>query len=96
MKTDKNSRTATTREGHLSQSELERAVPTTNTATKYEAILSFKQFSRAKIIIEAMSLAEAEEKANAIESDEIDDWNPCNGEVSLDSVEPVEGGQSHE
>lgn len=33
MKTDKNSRTANTREGHLSQSELERAVPTTNAGT---------------------------------------------------------------
>jgi hypothetical protein len=30
MKTNKNSKTANTREGHLSQSELERAVPTTN------------------------------------------------------------------
>lgn len=67
-----------------------------DTNKKFEAMLSFKQHSRAKVIIEAESLAEAEEMAGEIQSDEVDDWNPIHGEVSVDSVQRLEGGQSHE
>ena len=96
MKTHKNSRTATTREGHLSKSELERAVPTTNAKKKYEIRLYWTQYNHATLIIEAQSMAEAEEIADNIESEEVDDWNPVEGELTVDSIEPVEGGQDNE
>ena len=95
MKTHKNSKKST-REGHLSKSELERGVPTNNKRRKYEATLFWMQHNQATVIIEAKSLAEAEKKADAIESDEIDDWSPCDGEIWVDSVEPVEGGKTNE
>jgi hypothetical protein len=68
----------------------------TNTLKKYEATLNFAQHSRAKVIIEAASLEEAEEKAGDICADEIDDWNPYDGEVNILDVSPVEGGQDND
>ena len=93
MKKDKNSRT--TSQGLLAQND-ERAVSDTNTCKKYKATLFWTQHNQATVIIEANSLAEAREKADEIDSDEIDDWNPCDGDLYVDSVEPVKGGKAHE
>ena len=88
MKTDKNSQ-ATTTSGTLPQPE--QAFPDNNPATKYEAVLCFTQHSRATVIIKAKSLEEANEKANDIHADEIDDWNPFDGDVYVDAVQPFTG-----
>lgn len=93
MKTNKNSKTHIGAE-HLSQSELTGS--STKTRKKYRATLHFTQYSVANVIIEAVSLAEAEKEADEIESDEIDDWTPVEGDFCVDSVEPVEGGQDNE
>jgi hypothetical protein len=64
-----------------------------NTPRKYEATLYFTQHSKATVIIEATSLEEAVEKADDINADEIDDWNPFDGEVVVDTVQSVKGGK---
>lgn len=53
---------------------------------KFTAILTFEQCSRAEVTITAKTLAEAQEKADEINADEIADWNPINGEVTVESV----------
>ena len=93
MKNDKNSHQITP-SGTTAQPQ--QTVPDNNHSNKYEVTLRWTQYNIAKVIIEAASLAEAEEKAEEIESDEIDDWNPVDGELYVDSVEPVSEGKSHE
>jgi hypothetical protein len=56
---------------------------------KYEAILTFTQSSRAKVVIEADSIEDAQAKADEIQSDEVNDWNPIDGNVYVESVEPA-------
>jgi hypothetical protein len=56
---------------------------------KYEATLAFSQQSRAKVIIKAASLEEAHEKADSIQADDVDNWNPCDGQVDVIGVEPI-------
>jgi hypothetical protein len=53
---------------------------------KYTATLTFVQFSRGEVSIKARSLKEARCKADEIGSDEVDNWNPVDGEVSVESV----------
>jgi len=96
MKTHKNSRTATTREGHLSKSDSERAVPTTNTTKKYDVCLRLEQISLFWLTIEATSQAEAIKKAQALDSTVSQDWELVEEETHVDSVEPLEGGQDNE
>jgi len=96
MKTHKNSRTATTGEGHLSKSELERAVPTTNTPKKYDVCLRLEQISLFWLTIEATSQIEAIKKAQALDSTVSQDWELVEEETHVDSVEPLEGGQDNE
>ena len=60
---------------------------------KFEAFLRFKQINRAKIIIQARTLDEARERAWEIEPDEVDDWNPVEGDIWVDGVEPLEREQ---
>jgi len=67
-----------------------------DTKKKYEVRLYWTQYNHATLIIEAQSLAEAEEMADNIESEDVDDWNPVEGELTVDSIEPVEGGQDNE
>jgi hypothetical protein len=69
----------------------ESASNDTNKLRKYMATLFFTQHSIAKVIIEAPSLAEAEEMAEEIESEEIDDMNTTDGELYVNSVEPIAG-----
>jgi len=53
---------------------------------KFTATLTFSQISRAKVIINAKSLAEAKYKADNIVADEVLDWNPIHGEVSVENL----------
>ena len=68
----------------------------TNTLKKFEATLTHIQHSWAKVVIEAGSLAEAEQKAHEINPEEIQDWNSCECSFDVHTVEPIEGGQDHE
>ena len=45
------------------------------TPAKFVAVLEFKQTSRALVPIHADTLAEAENKANEIHADDVEDWN---------------------
>jgi len=67
-----------------------------DTNKKYEVRLFWTQHNMATVIIQAKSLAEAGKKADAILSEEVDDWNPVDGEIWVESVEPVEGGRGNE
>jgi hypothetical protein len=51
----------------------------------FSAILTFVQNCRAEVLIEARSLKAARCKADKIGADEVD-WNPTNGEMSVESV----------
>jgi hypothetical protein len=59
---------------------------------KYEAELFWTQHNCATVIIEARSLQEAERKADELSSEDIDDWNPVDGELFVNSVELASGG----
>ena len=96
MKTDKNSRTATTREGHLSQSEYERAVPNTNRTTKYEGAFIIGTFGRVRFLIEAASISEAALKAEKMRAKLLKHPDVCCGAVSIESVKLISGGQNNE
>jgi len=96
MKTNKNSKTANTREGHLSQSELERAVPTTNTAKKYDVCLRLEQTSHFWLTIEATSEAEALKIADTFDSTVSQDWELIEESTHVDSVQSAEGGQNND
>jgi hypothetical protein len=52
----------------------------------FTAVLTFSQSSRAEIVIEAETMEEAEELANEIQEDEVDDWNPFDGQVEVNEV----------
>jgi hypothetical protein len=96
MKTNKNSKTAPTREGHLSQSELERAVQNTNTARKYEAAFIIGSFGRVRFLIEAESISEAAHKAEKMRTQLLNHPEACCGAVSIESVKLMNGGQDNE
>jgi hypothetical protein len=68
----------------------------TNQLKKFEVELHWTQHNTATVIVEASSHAEAEEMADEIQSDEVDDWNPVDGDLSVESVELVDGGDRHE
>jgi hypothetical protein len=53
---------------------------------RFTATLTFVQYNRADVWIKARSLKEARCKADEIGADEVDDWNPVDGEVSVESV----------
>jgi hypothetical protein len=67
-----------------------------NKMKRYVAALFFTQHSFAAEIIEAKSLAEAKRKADAMEPEDIDDFDPVEGEMWVDSVEPVMEGKRHD
>jgi len=52
----------------------------------FTATLTFAQYSRAEVLIKAHSLEDARRKADEIGADEVDDWNPVDGEVSVENV----------
>jgi hypothetical protein len=53
----------------------------------YIVQLTFVQYSRAEMTIKARSLKEAERKAEKINSEDVEEWEPTGGEVSVGSVE---------
>ncbi|HET7624397.1 MAG TPA: hypothetical protein VFM25_03960 [Verrucomicrobiae bacterium] len=55
----------------------------------YSVSLNFVQYNRADILIKARSLKHAERLADEIGSDEVDEWSPVDGEVSVESVHEV-------
>ena len=89
MKTKTKKQTCSASKAHNGQTAAD-------TNKKYEVRLFWSQESEARVIIEAASSAKAEEMAEAIESEDIDVWNPIAGELFVDSVEPVDGGQSND
>ena len=59
---------------------------TPNYMKTFTATLTFVQYSRAEVLIKAHSLKDARRKADEIGADEVDNWNPVDGEVSVESV----------
>lgn len=66
-----------------------------DTNEKYEARLFWTQYNQGAVIIKAKSLAEATEKADEIEIDEVS-WSPVDGDIFVLSVELVKGERSHD
>jgi hypothetical protein len=52
----------------------------------FTATLTFVQTSRGEVLIKARSLKNARRKADEITAYDVDDWNPMNGEMSVESV----------
>ena len=52
----------------------------------FTATLTFVQYSRGEVLIKARSLKDARRKADEISAYDVDDWNPMNGEMSVESV----------
>jgi len=52
----------------------------------YTATLTFVQYCRGEVLIKARSLKDARRKAGEISAYDVDDWNPVNGELSMESV----------
>jgi hypothetical protein len=52
----------------------------------FTATLTFVQYSRGGVLIKARSLKDARRKADKITAYDVDDWNPVNGELSVESV----------
>ena len=50
----------------------------------------------ATVIIKAKSLAEARKKAEEIQSNEANDWNPTDNDVWVDDVQELRGGQDND
>lgn len=57
-----------------------------NKPKKFKVLLSWTQINQAEIEIEAKSLKDAQEKAEEIQSDEVNNWNPIDGQVEVISV----------
>ena len=57
---------------------------------KFEVMLSFHQTSKASVVVEADTAEEAEEIAGDINADEIDTWNPVDGEVIVHDAEETD------
>lgn len=91
MKTDKNSQTAT-QSG--TPAHPEQTFPDNNSKKRYEVELHLTQYKYARIIVEADSLEDAEEKAEA-EAYEANKWEIADQDQYVYGVNPIEGG-SHE
>lgn len=59
----------------------------------FSAILTFVQHNRAEVKIKARSLAHARRLADEIQSADVDDWNPLDGEISVESVTEIKTGK---
>jgi hypothetical protein len=72
------------------------AATTPTPLKKFEADLYFTQYHSATVIIEAATLGEALDKAGDIGADEVNNWEPVDGEVGVISVEPLEKGKKEQ
>jgi hypothetical protein len=52
----------------------------------FTATLTFVQHCRGEVLIKARSLKDARRKADELNAYDVDDWNPTNGEMSVESV----------
>ncbi len=52
----------------------------------FTATLTFVQTSRGEVLIKARSLKDARRKADELSAFDVDDWNPMNGEMTVESV----------
>jgi len=57
--------------------------------SRFNVVLIFIQYSRANVVIDAVTLEEAQEKAEEIGAGEVDYWNPFDGQVAVESVCPA-------
>lgn len=55
----------------------------------FTAILTHTQYSRAEVEIRARNQAEADQLASEIYADQVEDWNPLDGAVDVESVTEV-------
>jgi hypothetical protein len=55
----------------------------------FTAILTHTEYSRAEVKINARNQAEADQLASEIYADQVDDWNPFDGSVDVESVSEV-------
>jgi len=68
----------------------------TNGKKLFEVLFFYTQHGVATEVIEAKNLAEAKRKADKMEMEDISDFDPVNEELSVESVEQVEEGNSHD
>lgn len=83
MNTRKNTPTSSAANAHEEQTAAD-----TNQLRKFKVELQFTQYNFATVFIEAASLAEAEEKADEIQSDEIE-WDSISADFSVFSVQSL-------
>jgi hypothetical protein len=74
----------------------ELASPNNNTTKLYEARFFYTQQSVATEIIKATSLEEAQRKADEMGAEDISDFDPIAGELSVESVELIEEDKRHD
>jgi hypothetical protein len=67
-----------------------------DTNKKYRVALFWSQFKRAIVDIEAESLNEAERMADRFRATDVPNWKSFYDRVSVEFVQPAEGGQGHE
>jgi len=63
----------------------------------YKVLFHYAQYSQATEIIEATSLEEAIEKADEMGAEDIGEFDPVHGELSVENVDLIEEeGKSHD
>ncbi len=63
----------------------------------YKVLFHYAQYSQATEIIEATSLAEAKRKADKMDTLDISEFDPVDGELSVENVDLIEEeGKSHD
>ena len=67
-----------------------------NAKKLYEVRFFYMQRSVATEIIEAKTLAEAKRKADEMSSEDVAEFDPVYGELSVESVEQLKEGGRHE
>jgi len=92
MNNDKNSHQITS---SRTTAHPEQTVPDSNPKKRYEVELHLTQYKYAKIIVEADSPEEAEEKSEA-EAWEANKWQIADQDLCVYHVELVEGGQDND
>jgi len=68
----------------------------TNHREKYIVIFILAQRSTGSAIVEASSPEEAQQKASSIDMNDVGDWNVYEDEMSVETVEAVAEGNSHD
>jgi hypothetical protein len=93
MKTDKNSHTPST---SGTDTHPEQAIPDTKPHSIFEVTFVLAQRSSGRLRIEAATLQEAQAKAKETSMEDVDNWDIFEDDLAVESVELINGGQSHE